>query len=48
MTVTLNIGWKVYFPVTVEVEADCMHQVKECDETNKAASFSVGRANTCK
>jgi len=36
------------FPIPVKAFADCMYQVKECDEYNNEASFLVGKANNCK
>lgn len=48
LTVTFNLGPIATFPIVVEAEADCMSYVKECNETNNKASFSVGRLNTCK
>lgn len=45
-TVYLPIGTPT-FPISVQVEVDCQDKIEECDETNNAANFTIGRANSC-
>lgn len=46
---TLNLGAPPPpFPVVVSVEADCVLKVRECDETNNAAAFTVREGNACR
>lgn len=47
VSTTLNLGAQS-LPVAVSVEADCLNQVRECDETNNEAEFTVGKENACK
>lgn len=48
VTVGLDLGYKVIFPITVKIEVDCEDEIDECKELNNDATVRIYREDQCR